>query len=326
MSNLTITQFLTGKIQSLKIAVIGDVMLDQYFYGTVNRISPEAPVPVVKINQIKSVLGGAANVAANLAKLGCKTYIGGVTGNDENLSSLERLIDGMRIDRKGIFLSKHRKTITKLRVLGGQQQMLRMDFEENDDLYEDEIVSLSQWLQGLLEKGLQGIIISDYAKGVCSDKFCQWVITQAKIFKVPVLVDPKGNAWKKYSGCDYITPNVKEICDAIGSSHNNEDEEIILMAREVQRRYDIQNVVVTRSEKGITLVNNQRIMHSPATALDVFDVSGAGDTVAATLMASIVGGLDMQQAIFIANQAAGIEVGKVGTYPVSRDEILKIIK
>lgn len=323
MADFAVTTFLAEKIQNLKIAVIGDVMLDRYFHGEVKRISPEAPVPVTKINSIKSVLGGAANVAANLAHLECKVYMGGVTGDDENRRLLEKLMDEAGIDYQGLVKSTRRKTITKLRVLGGNQQMLRLDFEETGDLYPEEIAVLSQWLERLLDEGLDGIIVSDYAKGVCSDSFCQWVIRQGKAYHIPVLIDPKGADWSKYSGCDFITPNLKEMCEAAGCQRDNDDEAVVEMARAARDRFQIKNVVVTRSEKGMTLVSDTQTLHSPASAIEVFDVSGAGDTVAAALLAAAAGKLPLADAVYLANRAAGIVVAKVGTYPVHRDELLK---
>lgn len=323
MADLAVTNFLADKIQNLKIAVIGDVMLDRYFYGEVKRISPEAPVPVTKINRISSVLGGAANVAANLAHLECKVYMGGVTGDDENRQLLEQMMAEAGIDYSGLVKSQHRKTITKLRVLGGQQQMLRLDFEETGDLFPDEIISLRAWLENLLDEGLDGVIVSDYAKGVCSDDFCQWVIAQGKAYGIPVLIDPKGADWTKYRGCDFITPNLKEMCEAAGCQRENEDEAVVAMAMAAKDKFKIKNVVVTRSERGMTLVNNEEIIHSPAAAIEVFDVSGAGDTVAAALLVAAAGKLELADAVYMANRAAGIVVAKVGTYPVHREELLK---
>lgn len=323
LAGLAVTGFLAEKIKNVRIAVIGDVMLDRYFYGEVKRISPEAPVPVTKIGKTNSVLGGAANVAANLAHLDCQVFMGGVTGDDDNRRLLERLMDEAHIDYSGLVRSSHRKTITKLRVLGGNQQMLRLDFEEAGDLFPDEIVELRQWLAGLLDEGLDGIIVSDYAKGVCSDDFCQWVISQAHAYNIPVLVDPKGADWVKYCGCDFITPNLKEMCEAAGCQKDNEDDAVVEMARAAKDKFQIKNVVVTRSERGMTLVNKEQVLHSPATAIEVFDVSGAGDTVAATLLAAVAGKLELADAVYMANRAAGIVVAKVGTYPVHRDELLK---
>lgn len=324
MADLSCTTFLADQIQNLKIAVIGDVMLDRYFYGEVKRISPEAPVPVNKVKRIKSVLGGAANVAANLAHLECKVFMGGVTGADNNRDVLEKMMTEQGIDYSGLIKSPHRETITKMRILGAQQQMMRLDFEQTSDLCAEETAALSAWLQGLLNNGLDGVIISDYAKGVCSDNFVQWVIATAHEYQVPVLIDPKGADWSKYNGCDFITPNLKEMCEAAEKVVPNEDEAVLQLARAAQEEYKIKNVVVTRSERGMTLVGTDGlVIHNTATAQEVFDVSGAGDTVAATLLAAVAGKVKLTDAVFMANRAAGIVVAKVGTYPVHRDELLK---
>ena len=318
------TTFVAEQIQNLRIAVIGDVMVDRYFFGEVKRISPEAPVPVNRVRKVNSVLGGAANVAANLATLGCQVCVGGVTGDDDNRRILEELLAKEKIDFSGLVKSRYRSTITKMRILGAHQQMLRLDFEEVGDLYPEEADQIKQWLLDLMDKGLDGIAVSDYAKGVCSESFCQWVIRMADAHNIPVLADPKGPHWNKYEGCTFITPNLKEMCEAAGQTVPNEDGPVLQIAQMARERYRIRNVVVTRSEKGMTLVGERRtVIHSPAAALEVFDVSGAGDTVAAALIAAAAGGLPLPEAVYMANRAAGIVVGKVGTYPVHRDELLK---
>lgn len=317
------TSFLTEKIQKMKIAVIGDVMLDRYFYGEVKRISPEAPVPVNRVTRIESVLGGAANVAANLAHLGCRTFVGGVTGDDDNRLLLEGMFAEAGIDDSGLIKSSTRATVTKMRIVGATQQMLRLDFEEPGDLTAGENSDLTAWLDSLFDKGIDGIVISDYAKGVCSDDFCRKAIRTANAYGVPVLIDPKGTDWEKYRGADFITPNLKEICEAAGSKVPNEDGPVYELADKARERYGIKNVVVTRSEKGITLAGAAGLeLHCPATAQEVFDVSGAGDTVAATLLAGVAGGLALNSALTLANRAAGIVVSKVGTYPIRRQELL----
>ena len=324
MNEMKSSSFLAAKIQNLRIAVIGDVMVDQYFYGEVKRISTEAPVPVNRVKKVESLLGGAANVAANLSNLGCNVFVGGVTGDDDNRRILDGLLTKDKIDFGGLVKSRRRSTITKMRILGASQQMLRLDFEEVGDLYPEEADQIKQWLLNLMEDGLDGIAVSDYAKGVCSDAFCQWVIRMAEAHHIPVLVDPKGPRWEKYEGCTFITPNLKEMCEAAGQTVPNEDGPVLQIAQMARERYRIRNVVVTRSEKGMTLVGEKRtVIHSPASALEVFDVSGAGDTAAAVLIAAAAGGLTLPDAVYMANRAAGIVVGKVGTYPVHRDELLQ---
>ena len=315
-------EFLKCGIHDIKIAVIGDVMLDRYLHGTVSRISPEAPVPIVNIKKTREVLGGAANVAANLAGLGCQVFMGGVIGNDSNKVLLEKLMEQQNIDYSGLVASLDRSTITKVRVLGGQQQMLRMDFEEVGDLTSDETDKLKEWLKTLLDNGINGISISDYAKGVCSSEFCQWVIKKAHEYGIPVLVDPKGKNWNKYQGASFITPNIKELSEIVGYSCPNENDAVVDAAISIKRKYNIENVVATRSEQGITVVSSQKVYHDPAAEKEVFDVSGAGDTVAATLLAMIAGGIELEKAIKLANKAAGIVVNKVGTYPVKNSELM----
>lgn len=303
------------------IAVVGDIILDRYLYGKVTRISPEAPVPIVSICDSKNVLGGASNVAANLAGIKSNVFISGVIGNDDNGNKLLDLLKNFEIDNRAVILSDLRKTITKIRIIGAQQQMLRMDFEDVNSLNNNDTVSLYKNINNLVKSGLDGIIISDYAKGVCSEEFCKWIIKLAHDNGICVLIDPKGYNWDKYRGCDFITPNLKELCDVSGYKCHNIDDDIVTMAKNVKDKYDIKNVVVTRSEKGITLVNDTEVLHSSALAREVFDVSGAGDTVAAVFLYSVLNGFTYKEAMDLANFAAGIVVRKVGTYPIKRDDL-----
>lgn len=325
MNSQSVIELLTEKITHLRIAVIGDVMLDRYAYGEVRRISPEAPVPVTRVKRLTSVLGGAGNVAANLAGLGVQVYVAGMTGEDDHRRVLEKKLRELGVDYSGLIASPKRSTITKMRIIGARQQMLRLDFEEPGDLLPDEEQALLQWLRKHLDEGLDGIILSDYAKGTCSDRFCQMVITQARAAHVPVLVDPKGSDWAKYRGCDLITPNVKEMCEAAGKIVPNVTPALVELAQQARETFDIRYVVVTRSEKGVTLVGKDDVITKAATAQEVFDVSGAGDTVASVLLAAISGKLSLADALELSNKAAGIVVSKVGTYPVHKEELLREI-
>ena len=324
MNSQSVIELLTEKITHLRIAVIGDVMLDRYAYGEVRRISPEAPVPVTRVKRLTSVLGGAGNVAANLAGLGVQVYVAGMTGEDDHRRVLEKKLRELGVDYSGLIASPKRSTITKMRIIGARQQMLRLDFEEPGDLLPDEEQALLQWLRKHLDEGLDGIVLSDYAKGTCSDRFCQMVITQARAAHVPVLVDPKGSDWAKYRGCDLITPNVKEMCEAAGKVVPNVTPALVELAQQARETFDIRYVVVTRSEKGVTLVGKDDVITKAATAQEVFDVSGAGDTVASVL-AAISGKLSLADALELSNKAAGIVVSKVGTYPVHKEELLREI-
>ena len=316
---------LKDKLKGLRIAVIGDVMLDQYYNGEVTRISPEAPVPINHIQSIRSVLGGASNVASNLSNLGCCVFLGSVCGRDANSERLFELLKEQQINCIGLFKSLHRPTISKIRVLGMGQQMLRLDFEEICDLYEEEVSALQKWFLSLLEDGIDGVLISDYAKGVCSPQFCNWIINKANEYHIPVLVDPKGKNWAKYKGCDFITPNVKEVSDILGCTVHNKDDEILTASCQIKEQYGFKNLVVTRSEKGITMVGNKAI-HSPAISAEVFDVTGCGDTVAAVLLAAFICGLSDEEMLALANCAAGVVIRKVGTYPIHYDELIREIQ
>ena len=321
-----VNEFFNSAITKLKIAVIGDLMLDRYYFGEVKRISPEAPVPVNRVHRESMTLGGAGNVANNLAQLGVQVFAAGLVGADSNKEQLLTLMQAQNIDTTGLIVSQERPTITKLRVIGGSQQMLRLDFEQAGILSNQEQTELQAWLDKLLAQGLDAVIISDYAKGVCTPELCQYIIKQAHYQKVPVLVDPKGSDWHKYAQADYITPNVKEMGECIGLDLINEDEAIIQAAQEAMSTYAVRNIVVTRSEKGLTYVGRGLVLSDQATAREVFDVSGAGDTMAATFMSAVAGKLVLEDCLQVANLAAGVVVGKVGTQPITRAELLESLQ
>ena len=321
----TINKFLHDSLPNLRIAVIGDLMVDRYVFGDVSRISPEAPVPVNRVKQMKEVLGGAANVAANLANLDVHVYVGGVAGQDTHGNLLQDLLDSNGIDKSGVVISRDRSTITKMRILGDRQQMMRLDFETVRDVEQQEEEELISWLDSLCQKGLDGIVISDYGKGVCTDSILEKIFNLANCYKIPTIVDPKGSQWEKYNGATYITPNVKELSERVGYSITNDDDKIVAAAKEVLATNNIQYIIATRSEKGISVIaRDGRIWHNPATQQDVFDVSGAGDTVVATMICSIAANLSMRIALHVANGAAGIVVSKVGTYPIHRQELIEL--
>ena len=293
----TINKFLHDSLPNLRIAVIGDLMVDRYVFGDVSRISPEAPVPVNRVKQMKEVLGGAANVAANLANLDVHVYIGGVAGKDTHGDILQDLLDSDGIDNSGVVISRDRSTITKMRILGDRQQMMRLDFETVRDVEQQEEEELISWLDSLCQKGLDGIVISDYGKGVCKDSILEKIFNLANCYKIPTIVDPKGSQWEKYNGATYITPNVKELSERVGYSITNDDDKIVTAAKEVLATNNIQYIIATRSEKGISVIaRDGRIWHNPAT----------------------------QQDVFVANGAAGIVVSKVGTYPIHRQELIEL--
>ena len=316
-----VAQFMRDGAAKLCLAVIGDVMLDRYYFGEVRRISPEAPVPVNRVKRAKNRLGGAANVAHNLARLGCQVFLSGVTGPDNDRDELIRLLEEVGADSSGLVVSAHRPTTTKLRVIGAGQQMVRLDFEEAGVLTCEEEQDLQAWFTSALNTGLDGVILSDYAKGVCTPSFCQWVIGECHARRVPVLVDPKGMQWEKYIGADLITPNVKEMGEAIGIDLMNDDQAVLDAAQKARSLYRLDTIVVTRSEKGLSIIGAKSVLHVPTYAREVFDVSGAGDTVAAVLLAGVAGGLPVEAAAHLANLAAGVVVARTGTYAISHEEL-----
>ena len=325
MITKTVNEFLTNSLPNLKIAVIGDVMVDRYVFGDVSRISPEAPVPVNRVSSVKEVLGGAGNVASNLANLDCHVYLGAVAGVDDHGRVLDKLLIADGIDTSGLIYDNNRSTITKMRILGDRQQMMRLDFETITPITTDEEERLISWLDGLCQQGLQGIVISDYGKGVCTPTLLQEVFRLAHTYNVQTIVDPKGVDWSKYDGATCITPNVKELGESLGRLIPNEDASVIEAAKEVLGKLNIQYIIGTRSAKGITVVaKDGRTWHNPATQQDVFDVSGAGDTVVAMMISCLASGLSMRLALHIANGAAGIVVSKVGTYPIHRQELIDL--
>jgi len=300
------------------VLVIGDTMLDTYYIGGVRRISPEAPVPVVKVNTIRYTPGGAANVVNNLRSLDCKSYLLGSACADENRERLTSILNDLAIDYTLVETSN--PTITKIRIIGNHQQIARLDFEndtQRDIAAEKKIIDAFDSLIGQFNT----VIISDYGKGICSDEVCRHIITVCRNDNKTVIVDPKGHEWEKYRGATIITPNVKEIGDACGKEIHNNDDEIALAAENLRAQFNSRYLLVTRSEKGMTLAGDGDIRHIKAQTKEVYDVSGAGDTVVAALAAGISSGMSIHNSVKLANTAAGIAVGKFGTSPVSRSEI-----
>lgn len=300
--------------------VIGDLMLDRYLIGEVERISPEAPVPVVLLKQENERAGGAANVAANLSLLGIRTTMAGIIGDDAEGRALLDMLRELNID-SAIVTSQQRPSVTKTRILGGHQQMMRLDKESRLAFTESENNALHEQVSQAIAQKPDVIILSDYAKGVLSDALCQAVIAQAKALGIPVLVDPKGRDYTKYQGATALTPNKKETSEACGIDAMDTDR-LLQAAADLRDHLGLKFLAVTRGEEGISLLEQNETIHIPAAAKQVFDVSGAGDTVIATLAAGLVHGLSHLQAFELANIAAGIVVGKVGTVPVNREELL----
>lgn len=297
-----------------KVAVVGDVMLDRYWYGTSTRISPEAPVPVVNVNKFEERAGGAANVAINLSSLGIPCELVGIVGEDEAATNLSKILDEKHVQTRFITTSSA-PTITKLRILSRHQQLLRVDFEKG---YAD--VDQGRVLQALRHaiKDSKVVICSDYGKGVLSS--VQSMIQAARLAHVPVLIDPKGTDFTKYRGATLLTPNMSEFEAVVGKVKDNDD--LVAKALRLIQEIELEALLVTRSEDGMSLiVPGKEPLHIPTYAREVYDVTGAGDTVIATLAASLASGLDLPNACAVANRAAGIVVGKLGTSTVSPQEL-----
>jgi D-beta-D-heptose 7-phosphate kinase/D-beta-D-heptose 1-phosphate adenosyltransferase len=315
----SILNLLEGGFSQFKILVIGDIMLDRYIHGEVERISPEAPVPVIRHAQRYERAGGAANVAMNLAGLGCEAVLAGFWGEDSEKSELQAMLERAGVDPVGVVTSSL-PTISKTRIVGRMQQLLRLDIESREVPPATEMERLIQRSVSLVDK-VHAVILSDYAKGALSRELCEAVIRTARTKGIPVLADPKTPDLSKYSGATSVSPNLGELSLATGVSAHDVDALLDAGQRQVAE-HGLEFLTVTMSEKGISVLWPERRHHSPARAREVFDVSGAGDTVIATLAASFAAGLKIETAVDLANLAAGIVVGKMGTVPIAQHELI----
>jgi len=311
-------KFETPKFSAGKVLVVGDLMLDKYWCGDTKRISPEAPVPIVKIDQFKYKAGGAANAALNMATLGSKVTIAGIVGKDTNAEILTTLLVNACVDDQTIQVDNIH-TITKLRVLSNNQQLIRLDFE--DPLFSIDKTMLTEKIKALIPQH-NVLLISDYNKGTLSD--VEALIQCANEHQIPVLVDPKGSDFSRYQGATVITPNLSELEVIIGNTVN--EDELIRKTNELLDTYNLDSVLITRSENGMTLVNrNGTSLYLPAKAQEVYDVTGAGDTVIATLASCLAVNTELSIACKIANVAAGIAVEKLGTAVITEMELFHAI-
>ena len=324
-ATLCLTNIISAKSRAFrpKLLVVGDVMLDKYYFGEVTRISPEAPVPIARVLEVRETLGGAANVAHNLALLGCRTSIIGQVGRDNHGAIFLGKLKNLGVDYSGV-IETSRPTTTKIRVISGHQQMIRLDFEDANEL---DGAATDELLKNFSEQlpNIDAVIISDYGKGVCTKKICREIIGACRALKKFVVVDPKGDNWQKYFDATFITPNLKELNAVLPKKISNDDAQIEDAAHKIIDEFNLRGLVVTRSAEGLTLVDGEKISHIKARAQEVFDVSGAGDTVIAVFALALAGGIDSAAAAYLANTAAGVVVAKVGTYAVARDELLNAL-
>lgn len=305
------------------VAVVGDVMLDRYFWGNVDRISPEAPVPVVKVTKKTMSLGGAANVAMNLKGLNCGHRLIGLRGLDGNGDLLGAILDKEAIEHSLATTQTH-PTTTKTRILGQGQQLIRLDEERNLGI-DGEVVD---GLLNTLEEGLNattGVIISDYGKGIFKSDTAQRIIHRCRELNIPVFVDPKGHDWDRYQGATCITPNTAEF-NLVAPFDEYDESALEEQAQRTIEQLNLRYILMTRGARGMSLFSaSHPTVHISTEAREVFDVSGAGDTVIATLAAAFCAGMDMQKAAGYANTAAGVVVGKIGTQPIVHKELKAVL-
>jgi len=299
------------------VLVAGDVMLDRYWFGPAFRISPEAPVPVVRVEDVEERPGGAGNVAVNIASLGAEARLVCVTGEDEAATRLEALL-GERGVRTRRLARAGAPTVTKLRVLSRNQQLLRLDFEQALDPGAAQALAEAVALE---LSAANAVVLSDYGKGSLAS--VRQLIAAARSAGVPVLVDPKGTDFERYRGANVITPNQTEFEAVVGPCAD--DADLVEKARALRERLGIDHLLITRSERGMTLVSADDVVHLPAEAREVFDVTGAGDTVIAVAAAGVGLGLPMATAAALANLAAGIVVGKLGVGDVTQGELAQAL-
>lgn len=301
------------QLDAVRILVVGDVMLDRYWFGDVSRISPEAPVPVVRIEKREERLGGAANVARNVASLGARCGLLGVVGADEAGAQVEQMLGESSI-HSYLHRDEAISTIIKLRVIGRQQQLLRIDFEDapTDTVLRDKLTQFN----GVLAD-YDVVILSDYNKGSLVN--VAEMIRAARAAGKVVMVDPKGDDFSPYAGATILTPNKSELKRIVGSW--NSEEQLTAKAQALRVELGLDALLLTRSEEGMSLYSATEVLHMHAAAREVFDVSGAGDTVIATMAAMLGAGMPIADALITANRAGGIVVGKLGTATVTRAEL-----
>lgn len=313
-----------NKFSSTGILVIGDLMVDQYIWGKVRRISPEAPVPVVEVSDENLLLGGAANVAHNILSLGGKVFIAGAVGSDNTGKIMINKFQEMGFDTEGIVIDENRPTTVKTRVIAHNQQVVRFDREVKSDVSRSTATAILNYVKDRLPE-IKGIIISDYCKGLITKSLVRKIVDLAGT-KVFITVDPKIGHFDYYKRTGLITPNINEA--SFGSGIDIEDDKSLIRAgKALLKKLQCNAVMITRGEDGMTLFEKTgKVTNIPTCAQEVYEVSGAGDTVIATLTLCHSAGIKLKDAAIIANHAAGVVVGKIGTAVVTQKEILRSMK
>jgi rfaE bifunctional protein kinase chain/domain len=312
------------KFKNFSILVIGDIILDEYIWGKANRLSPEAPVPVLEVNKYSYILGGAANVANNIRTLGGKVYLAGVVGKDSQADKLIDILSENKVSTDFLIFKENRPTTLKTRVItNNQHQLVRFDREVKTEISEKTQNELLKKLEAKIND-IDLILLSDYAKGVLTSKFTQEIIKLAKFHNKPTLVDPKGLDFSKYSGATVITPNRLEAETATKSPSGTQPE---VLAERIREQLELEHVMVTLGEEGLLLHSNAKTKRIPAVTSEVFDVTGAGDSLISGISLSILAsGGDIETSMKLGNYAAGVAVRKIGTTAVTPKELKHIIE
>ncbi len=329
MTRDQIQDFLS-RLPQINAIVVGDLMLDEYLWGKAGRISPEAPVPVVDVSHEDLRLGGAGNVVNNLCSLGCKVTVCSVVGDDADARVLQSLLSKSSVNTAGVIYDACRKTSRKTRIIASNQQMMRIDRESRVDLSAESEAKLLQHINNYLtvsdkDLSVDVVFISDYGKGVLTDSLLSAIIAAGKLKNIPVVVDPKGSDYSRYKGATLLTPNRAEASQAAGIVISD-DQSLSRAGEKILKDIELESLVLTRSEEGMSLFQRDQQQVDIATmAREVFDVSGAGDTVLSLIGVGLAASLNLQQAATVANIAAGIVVAKVGTSTVSCREIIQTL-
>ena len=308
-----------------KILVIGDLILDEYIWGGVSRISPEAPVPILETRSENLALGGAANVANNLVGLGCEVHLCGAIGQDEKGDKLLKTIHDRSIQTEGIFRFVHRPTTTKIRIIAHNQQILRVDKEDNRPITEETEKKLIQYINQVIPT-MDGVICSDYHKGILTEKVIKAVMRKAQKSEKAVIVDPKNSDFSLYKGATVITPNLREVASSVPIKIKDQ-EDLGRAAEYLLNLTKAQAILITQGKDGMSLYKSkERLISIPTVAKEVFDVTGAGDTVISVFSMAMFVGFDYQEAAWLSNMAASVVVGKVGTAVVTLEEINEFLQ
>ena len=300
------------KKKNPKILVIGDLMLDQYVTGEVNRISPEAPVPILNFQKEEAILGGAGNVVHNLLNLGADVRVASIIGDDLNGGSIINLLNRLEISSDLVFISKRVNTTKKTRFLTNGTQLLRVDHDSKGLIEEDLILLKEKVIQNI--ENIDSIVVSDYNKGVCSESFIQVLIAECNKMNKPIYIDPKGTDWRKYIGATCITPNTNEVENQLNLKLKT-NSEFEKAAKSIKKKLQLQSCLITKGADGMTYYDDIRVIHQKVEKKEVFDVSGAGDTVIACLAASISSKLRLSEVLLLSSFISSEVVSHVGTTP-----------